>query len=142
MRNTHSDTETHRRAREAKAPDGRRIGVLTPTSVDDDGTYELIITPEIGRSLGNYVASTLEATLGGDPSRMWRALGFHPAAHSLLRHLAMHRHGAPEEERVRLFTIDEAEHGPCDEAIGGIAAALARIEQFRHDASRADSHQP
>ena len=54
----------------------------------------------------------------------------------------MHRHGAPEDACVRPFTIDEAEPGPCDDAIGGIAAALARIERFPHDASRADGHQP
>lgn len=78
MCNTESDTEARGRSREVKAPNGRRIGVPTPTSRDDEGTYELIVTPEIGRSLRSYVASTLEATPGGDPSRVWRAPGAPP----------------------------------------------------------------
>lgn len=141
MRNTSSGTETRERSREVRTPDGRCIGVLVPTPEDDEGTYELTITPEISRSLCSYVASTLEATPGGDTSDVWRDLGFHPAAHSLLRHLAMHRHGSSEDENVRLFTIDESAHGPCDDAIAGIATALTRIEQFRRDTSAADGHQ-
>ena len=138
MCNTNGGTETRARSREVKAPDGRCIGVLTPTPKDDEGTYELIIAPEISCSLCKYVASTLDATLGGDTSRVWRELGFHPAAHSLLRHLAGHRYSSPEDELVRLFTIDDAEHGSCDDAIGGIATALTRIEKSRRDASAAD----
>ena len=135
MSSTTSDTETRRRSREATTPDGRCIGVLVPTPEDDEGTYELTITPAISRSLCTYVASTP----GADASRVWRELGLHPAARSLLRHIASYRHSSPEEELVRLFTIDEAAHGPCDAAIGGIADALTRIEESRRDTGAADS---
>ena len=135
MSSTTSGTETRRHSQEVTTADGRRIGVLIPTPEDDEGTYELTITPAISRSLCTYVASTP----GGDASRLWRELGLHPAACSLLRHLASHRDSSPEEELVRLFTIDEAEHGPCDDAIGGIADALTRIEESRRDTGAADS---
>ena len=130
MSNPTSGTESRGRSREVNAPDGRRIGVLVPTPEDDEGTYELTITPAISRSLCRYVASTP----GGDA---WRELARHPAARSLLRHLASHRDSAPEEALVRLLTIDEAEHGPCDDAIAGIADALTRIEASRRETGAA-----
>ena len=115
MSDTNNGTETPGGSREVKAPDGRCIGVLIPTPEDDEGTYELTITPEISRSLRKYITITLEATLGGGASCVWQQLKFHPAANALLEHLALSRHTPPEEELVRLFTIDEAAHGPCDD---------------------------
>ena len=120
-------------------PLGGRLGLLTPTPEDDEGTYELLITPEVSHSLSRYVQSTTETIAGGDASSVWRQLGFHPAVCSLLKQIAAYRSDVADEEIVRLLTIDEAQHGPCAGAIAGIEAALARIENARERARPAHS---
>ena len=119
--------------------DGRSLGTYTPTPEDEDGTWELLLDPELSRSLHDYVLVCTEACLG-DPTHNWRALGFRGAAYALLSHTLMHRHSPPHEEPVRLFTIDEAEHGSMDVAIGEIHTALQRIEESREVARKTRAH--
>ena len=115
--------------------DGRSLGTLTPTPEDDEGTWELVLDPEISRTLHDYALVSMEACLG-PPQDQWRALGFDGAVHALLFHMSMYRLMPPHEELVRLFTIDEAEHGPVDFAIGEIHTALRRIEESREEARK------
>ena len=115
--------------------DGRSLGTYTPTPEDGDGTGDLLLDPEVSQSLHDYVLVCTEACLG-DPTDNWRALGFQGAAYALLSHMLMHRHSRHHEEPVRLFTIDESEHGPMDAAIGEIHTALRRIEETREVARK------
>ena len=119
--------------------DGRSLGTYTPTPEDEDGTGELLLDPEVSQSLHDYVLVCIEACLG-DPTHNWRALGFRGAAYALLSHMLMYRHSRNHEEPVRLFTIDEAEHGPMDVAIGEIHTALRRIEESREVARKIRAH--
>ena len=108
--------------------DGRSLGTLTPTPEDDEGTYELVLDPEISKALHDYALVSMEACLG-PPTDHWRALGFQGAVYSLLWHMWLHRLLPPHVELARLVTIDEVEHGPLDFAIGEIHTALRRIEE-------------
>ena len=74
----------------------------------------------------------MEATLGTDATDLWSKLGIRGAAQSLLSHISIHRSSPSNEELFRLFTIDEAEHGPLDSAIDEIHAMLRRIEESRN----------
>ena len=65
------------------------------------------------------------------PTENWRALDFEGAVHTLLWHMSMYRLMPPQVELVRLSTIDKAEHGHLDFAIGAIHTALRRIEESR-----------
>ena len=110
--------------------DGRSLGTLTPTPQDDEGTWELLLDPEISSTLHDYALVSMEACLG-PPTDHWRALGFEGAVHALLWQMSMYHLMPPQVELVRLFTIDEAEHGPLDFVIGEIHTALRRIEESR-----------
>ena len=138
MHNTNGSAGARGPSRDVTTSNGLPIGVLTPTPEDCEGTFELLLESGVAGSLSRYVASTIEATLGGDAQSVWRAMGFHPVVHSLLMHFVIHRYNSVEDEPVRLFTIDEAAHGACDDAIAGIAAALRRMEESRKGAGAAD----
>ena len=110
--------------------DGRSLGTLTPTPEDDEGTFELLLSPEASKSLHEYALVSMEASLERTTDH-WRTLGFEGAVYDLLFHMLINRVVPPHVEMVRLFTIEEAEHGPLDFAIGEIHTALRRIEESR-----------
>ena len=110
--------------------DGRSLGTLTSTFEDDECTWELLLDPEISATLHDYVLVSMQACLEL-PNDHWRALGFEGAVFDLLFQTSTLRNTRPHEDLVRLFTIDEAEHGPIDVVIDEIHAALRRIEESR-----------
>ena len=110
--------------------DGRSLGTCTSTSAHEEGTFELVLDPEVSQSLHDYVLVSMQACLES-PNDHWTALGFEGAVYALLFHISTLRHTRPQEELVRLFTIDEAAHGPIDVVIDEIHAALRRIEESR-----------
>ena len=110
--------------------DGRSLGTLKSTFEDEEGTWELLLDPEVSQTLHDYVLVSMQACLES-PNDHWTALGFEGAVYGLLFHISTLRHTRPHEELVRLFTIDEAEHGPIDSAIDQVHAALRRIEESR-----------
>lgn len=114
--------------------DGRSLGGLTPAPGDDEGTYELLLSSEVGKTFHDYACLSHEANLDRDPADHWRELGFQGAVHGLLRQMLIYRATPPDEELVRLFTIAEAEHGPLHAVIGEIHGALRRIEASRERA--------
>ena len=60
--------------------DGRSLGTLTPTPEDDEGTWELLLSPEASKSLHDYVLVSTEASLGRTTD-YWRTLGFEGAVY-------------------------------------------------------------
>ena len=115
---------------------GRSLGVLTPTPEDDDGTCELLLSAEVGKTFHDYALLSQEANLDRDPADHWRELGFEGSVHGLLRQMLGYRGTPASEEIVRLFTIDEAEHGPLDVVIEEIHGALRRVEASRERARK------
>lgn len=110
---------------------GRSLGTLTRTPGQCEGICELTLSREVAESLAQFVWTSLEVSLHTNTTDLWRALGFHGAAYSLLFHMMLNRLSPPREELVRLFAIDEAEHGALDCVIDDIHALLRRIEKCR-----------
>ena len=119
--------------------DGRSLGTLTLTPEDDEGTYELVLDQQMSRSLHDYALVSMEACLES-PTDHWKTVGFEGAAYDLLFHMATHHLVPPHEAMVRLFTIDEAQHGPLDSAIEEIHTALRSIEESREVVRKIRAH--
>ena len=113
---------------------GRSLGILTPTPDEDEGTCELLLSPDVATTFHHHMVNSSETNLDRGPADHWAELGFRGAVRSLLRQMCLYRHLPADEEIVHRFIIDEAQHGPLDAVIEELHDALGRIEQSRETA--------
>ena len=75
--------------------DGRSLGVLTPTPDEDEGTCELLLSPDVATMFHHHMVISSEANLDRGPADHWTELGFRGAVHRLLWQMFLYRHCPP-----------------------------------------------